>query len=519
MPVDFASSGCFLKYNCGSLKKPESGHVLAPWVTVTFKEGNGKRITVGNLSSSELDNSAVIKSFDFGFSTGSECKIVIHDTQGSSMHIFVQNMMKELIVSEQSDRLAKVQWGWGKTGCGKNMPANSSKSHFLLINWIETNFIQGKFIHEITLTDTLATAHEGGVEKIFGGDGHKNALTLKKALKEVLMSEPAPIVSSVKFQRLENGKAVESVTDPKTGKTSDAVNFKYFKDGIESRFSGNASNKFEAARNWAGCYLTDREKCVKMFYNTEVDNGEVIFWEIPVYDCNKTMDAKNCIGTYIVNGGKDSSVIEFNPRIKWTYGGYSVVGGNVPTNTIKARNLAHQKAYGVLRCPELRRPEIVGAGQTLSITTPDGAKDSFMHDATTVVQEGQAMSIYQDNIIIMDGGIRADMVIVGDPKFPTQADGVIYGLFISIVFVNPFHLIADEEEPCGEWMANPPCNEFLSNKNWLIERVNHKIQDGTYTTTLGLWLAAPGVDVKLDIQVGDSPTGDIIISEEVKNTA
>ena len=142
-----------------------------------------------------------------------------------------------------------------------------------------------------------------------------------------------------------------------------------------------------------------------------------------------------------------------------------------------------------------------------------------MHDATTVVQEGQAMSIYQDNIIIMDGGIRADMVIVGDPKFPTQADGVIYGLFISIVFVNPFHLIADEEEPCGEWMANPPCNEFLSNKNWLIERVNHKIQDGTYTTTLGLWLAAPGVDVKLDIQVGDSPTGDIIISEEVKNTA
>ena len=69
--ADTSATGCLLQYVCGGkVNKPESGHVLSPWVKVTFRVGAAGTITVGNLSSPSMDNSASIKSFDFGFSSG-----------------------------------------------------------------------------------------------------------------------------------------------------------------------------------------------------------------------------------------------------------------------------------------------------------------------------------------------------------------------------------------------------------------------------------------------------------------
>lgn len=501
--ADLSSSGCLLNYVCDpnqGVKKPESGHVLSPWVRAIFRNGSAGEITVGNQSSPSLDNSATIKSFDFGFSTGGECKIVIHDTQGSSLHNFLQNIMKELTVAEQKSTLMfYIEWGWTKSGCPSPDPSNKSDRHYLLMQSIETNFVQGKFIHEITGTDTMSIATQGGVEKIIGGDVPRSAIPLKEALMKLLKEDPAPTVKSVQFLRI----------NPTTGKPEEA-DFEDSAKGPKHSWKGQSANKLEVARNWARGHRTNKKKIFVMRYNTTVDGGEVIFWESPTVGCNEIATASLCVGTYVVNGGKVSPVIEFNPKIKWLFPTVPTMGGNIPEHAVATAASPQNKAMGVIECPQLSRPQVKGAGQTLSTPTTQAHIDIYGPLSTPVAQRAQAQSLVQDGIWMMDNGIEADMVIVGDPKLPTQKDGVIGGLFVAIAYVNPFHLMSQQSQNCGDWLSKPPCNATLSNKNWQIKRLNHRIADGTYTTTFSLHLPVPGYDLNLREPLGGSPTGDSV---------
>jgi hypothetical protein len=489
--------GCAKDHNCGpnSLKTVENGHVLSPWVKVVFREGDGGLITVGNHSSPSLANSAVIKSFNFGFSTGSECKITIHDTMGSSLGVFLKNMMKEL--KDASDRFIVVEWGWTKAGCPSPPPNSRSKPHYMMLVSLETNFIQGKFIHEITATDTMAASLQGGIEEIYGEDT-KNSLSLKDALKKLLMEDPAPKVKSVKYCRIEpDGKI--NCNDKEVGfKENDP-------EGPKHSWKGNAANKLEVARKWVSSWHTNnKDKVFEMEYNSKVDGGEVIFWERPTIKCDENFSENFCIGTYIVNGGADSPVIEFNPRIKWDFGPASVVGGQMAARTIEDK--PQNKAQGIEECPQLSRKESKGAGNVSSSPTTSQQLDINNDKSTGTQMDAEALHKMLDGIHVMEDGIMADMVIVGDPTFPTQADGVIDGKTVAIAFINPLHLVPDNSI-CGDWLASPPCNEWLSNNNWLVQKVNHRIENGTYTTSLSLRLTTPGFDSPVGSPMGNSPNG------------
>jgi hypothetical protein len=91
---------------------------------------------------------------------------------------------------------------------------------------------------------------------------------------------------------------------------------------------------------------------------------------------------------------------------------------------------------------------------------------------------------------IPSGGITAELRILGDPRQPFCEDGLKRP--VSIVAINPFHIQQNVNAGCGEWLAIPGCNEILSNKQWLVNGINHSIKEGNYTTTLKLFLAAPG---------------------------
>jgi hypothetical protein len=491
--------GCTTQHSCGNLKTVESGHVLSPWVKCIFRGGGGNEITVGNESCPSLDNSAVIKSFNFGISDGGECKITIHDQMGSSLHVFLKNMVKQL--QDQKDWFIIIQWGWTKSGCPNPPPSSTSKRHYLQMRWLETNFVQGKFIHEITAVDTMSLAVEGGIEEIFGEEG-KNGLYLKDALQKLFTEKPHPIVKSVKYCRLNKS----------TGKPECGIGFKEGGTGENAGkgpkfvWKGNAANKLETARSWIGPWVTDQDKTFVLVYETLVDGGEIIFWERPVFDCDEVTSEAFCLGTYIVNGGADSPVIEFNPRIKWGFAGLPANGGNVPVATVEDVASPQNKAQGVKHCIMQSRTNQKGAGQVISITTPDVSRAVDGDKATGVAMDGQAKQIIQDSIFIMDSGIMADMTIVGDPTLPTQMDGVIQGKTIAIAFVNPFHLLPSSGK-CGDWLASPPCNEVLSNKNWLIMKMNHRIEGGTYTTSFTLRCLSPGFDTGLGNPIGGAPDG------------
>jgi hypothetical protein len=97
--------------------------------------------------------------------------------------------------------------------------------------------------------------------------------------------------------------------------------------------------------------------------------------------------------------------------------------------------------------------------------------------------------------------IDAELTIVGNPTYDKYIKMTEFPRACSIVAINPFH-ISSAFAGCGEWLANPGCNEVLSNKNWLVHSINHSIQAGTYHTTMKVSLPAPGLDVESGAPLG-----------------
>ena len=183
-------------------------------------------------------------------------------------------------------------------------------------------------------------------------------------------------------------------------------------------------------------------------------------------------------------------------------------GGQMPDKTVQSTD-KQNKSQGVKKCPEISRDGNRGAGQVISTPPTNAHGDILGPNATPVNAAANSRQLELDAVFVMDDGIMADMTIVGDPTFPTQADGTIMNKTVAIAFINPFHLMPNNSK-CGDWLAKPPCNELLSDKNWQIEKVNHRIEGGTYTTTLSLRLTAPGFDTLISNPVGDSTDGETI---------
>ena len=84
--------------------------------------------------------------------------------------------------------------------------------------------------------------------------------------------------------------------------------------------------------------------------------------------------------------------------------------------------------------------------------------------------------------------VEAEMRIQGNPALDN-----IYDLItktVSIIVINPFHLANGGNGI--DWLIPAPCNDILSNKNWRVKGVSHEVREGTYTTTLKLFLVSPG---------------------------
>ena len=95
-------------------------------------------------------------------------------------------------------------------------------------------------------------------------------------------------------------------------------------------------------------------------------------------------------------------------------------------------------------------------------------------------------------------------MIVGDPQImrPSLA---INAKNVKIVFLNPFYVFSGGS--CGDWLAAPACNEVLSNKAWIVKAIVHRISEGRFTTTLGLWLGSPGIDLDIGQPLGGAGSG------------
>lgn len=485
---------CLAKYGGGcTTKLPEVGTILAPWVKVEF-EGSGSVITVGNDSSPSTDprNVACIKSFEFGHSDGMTVRVVIHDEQGGSFVQFMEHLFKHfatLKFGAPANVRMKFQFGWCKSDChNAEIPSASSREFFALCDSVETNFSEGKIIFELTGKDLCHRMLEGGVAYDVGGEGKNSEISLKDAITQLMTNKCAPCIKSVKFKSIdENSNTIVDLvfegSDP---------------SGPKGKWNTNGQTKLEAVRRWLNSYKTKNGHGTILQYNPEEPGGELIIWEDrkPSTPQSDQFFDRFCIGTYIVNGGQESSVIEFNPRIKWDFSRLTNQGGGLSGQTANALKTPGSTTPGT-PIRTLTSGEDPCAGQNTQSIATDNLINQ--HNKTAVIESQKANAVNVKAMKVLNDNIEADLVIIGDPVICPPSESV-WSKTVTIILVNPYFLTVGSG--CGDFLAKPVCNEILSNKGWFVKSVTHKIDSGKYTTTLGVYLSAPGIDLPADAPLG-----------------
>jgi hypothetical protein len=490
------------------------GAILAPWVRITLTnptmpDKKGGTITVGNESFSP-NHTACIREFEYGKTDGFTARFVIQDEQGGSFIDFVEALFKDYNCNV-SPMFVSAEYGWIYNNCKntdgtlvleegqppEGLTEQNSTKIYMSIQSIETYFSGGKFQYEITGKDTLSISQEGSSDKAFGGEGDEGMHYLE-AVRELLVND-AKRVASVNVYRMgpDSKPILLSDDEEKFHGNSEAEK----KLGPKQKWWANGSDELDVVYRWTGLVeSTDQKKGFKLIFNEHTRDGELQIWEDPKPACNEMVN-KICIKQYVVNSGKDSPVLEFNPNFKWNFGSLASSGGGLSTQSADPSGESG-KAQGREGCETLSKANTPGAGNTRGTT-----ENQNLLDRGETMKDKARLDDHQFKILSYPGNIEADLRIIGDPSLiPMETINRI----VSIIFLNPYHLLSAPNsgtDDCPVWIAVPPYNPVLSNDNWIVQGVTHEIKEGSYTTILKLVLSAPGVDVETGGNFGESQCG------------
>jgi hypothetical protein len=465
------SAGCIADFLCdGGPSLPVDATTLAPYVRLTID--GAVNITVGNESDPENQNTAVIKSFQFGTSNGAGTSIEIFDEQGGDFERCMDKLNK-CITSTNRDYRMHVDFGWINGECdgsGGFKKITTDKFYFIPLS-IEANYTEGKIKFIITGSSLLEPVFESRANKTYP------KMSLKAAIKE-LMQECYPKISSVKYKRVGSDKEWD---------------FKDFPDGPERPWQSENQNKLATAMDWIKPYRTDADKGIRATWNEKVAGGEVIFWEDPEENPNESsIGCLHSLGSYIVNGGACSPVISFTPQAKWVYGALHANSGGVG-GAVTSKTTPNTPKPGMEKATD------ACSGIQNTNTTDNGNRDTL---GARAPEEMNKSAVAHDKANKRLYPMEAELRIQGDPNLAGIEK--TFGTTVSIIVINPFHLSGDG---CGDWLAQPGCNPVYSNKAWWIKGIDHSIKEGSYVTTLKLVLAAPGSDIGPDEVFGGQGSG------------
>ena len=386
----------------------------------------------------------------------------------------------------------KFQFGWTKAGCDIPVPLKSSPPFYAYLKSIETSYMEGKFIAEIEGDSVSIDVMQGACEKIFGADGETESMCLRDAIRELAMHPLiAPSVAQVEFIKLiktKNGVVKKPCGfkdfDPSCGKFG----------GPKKRWECNSLDKLAVIHSWLDDYVTEEDKAWRVAFDPTI-KGErlIIFQDDPICKPKDTY----CIARYIVNGSKYSPVLEFNPKMNWDFAALQSTGGGMSGENAVAiqqdDGKFNNKTTGVVDCIEMSRDAQPGGGQMNQFITPQGMKDRHGRWAAQVAYKAQSKHMKANVAHLYHNDIEGDLVIVGDPSFVNP--WLLVDKTITIWFINPFFINKTGNGKCGEWLAKPIINTTLSSDAWRIQSVSHRIELGSYTTTLKLKLAKGDIGI------------------------
>jgi hypothetical protein len=506
MAEESCLAGCAATYKCGQLQLPgpagQQAESFAPWVWV--KIGSGDPITVGN-ESYPPNNEACIKSFEVGWISKPTVQVEIMDQAGGRMGVLLDALAKCPARGVGDGTEIKFQFGWIINDCQGNKQVIPSLIFKSIITKLEVNYSEGKVKYKI-YGDTADVLLEGMRDnEPIGTDDQK--VNIETAIRTICSRSPQVNVRFKKRQA--DGKFVDT-----------EFNWRgYGKGGPLGAWQSDNSNRMAVITKWMEPFRIDDGTPdgagLAIAWLPYESNTMVVFQDVlkgENSDCpdSPTMGGPDRtdgnIGSFIVNGGKCSPVIEFSPTYDWVSatqnlsagGGTSGPGNTANQNMVDAKIEGKDKDCG----------QLVGLQQQLTITQQSwesyGPKNAWKE-----LMKSQRAHLLAGMVVGTKTEMEADLKILGDPR-PAFC-GMPGGRRVAIIAINPFHIGGDG---CGSWLAEPGCNPIMSNKNWRVTGINHSIQSGSYTTTLKVTLPAQGVNIYRNEPLGGSGSGGPI----VKNT-
>lgn len=494
-------AGCVGSYLCGPLDTVENAESLAPWCWIRFGEGADK-ITVGNQSYKERANTACVKSMEIGWVNTPSFKCEIIDEAGGTLGV-VADALRKCIKEEKSKSkgkgtVAEFQFGWIGAECRGGSRLISSSVFKCLILQFEVNYSEGKIKYTIEggAMDELYNVEKK--DEIKGTDD--TPVDIEKAIESLMSEDPPCTVRYVELQR--------------DGKLKD-VKFEWsmFNKPPKAVWQSDNQNRLSTVMKWLTSFRVKDGKCDKgivPFFNPDKPN-ELLLLKDPQMQPGEggvcaNPDKKEKwgpLGTFIVNGGKCSTVIEFNPTMNiinalstFPVGG-STSGPNKSKNQFvednKCQNADGQgNSAGIQQEGTISQQAFDSYG--VRVANEQHVKSEIVHNKAAGVVDLSSKSV------------EAQLKIIGNPadRFCNFAGCRM----ASVVVINPFHIRGGG---CGDWLARPGCNELFTNRQWMATGINHSISPGSYTTTLQLKLVAPSIQIKPRDPLGGQGGGGIVL--------
>jgi len=489
----------------GQRQNTKDAEIVTPFVEITISDGS--TVQVGNESSQDsgVKNSAVVKSFQIGWSDGAGCVIEIVDESGGDFVKFFTRIAHGIDLDMFT---IKCRWGWidGRCVGGAGSQQSTSAVHTLYLNKIDVDFKAGRVLFKVTGTDIFRYKFEGRNEIVYGESGNiilgteRKPVALKDAIRR-LSTESKPTFN-VQFQPKD-----WDFSDPLSAPSQAATFIGPPRPALQGIHRGDGDDPISVIRNWVGQEKTQNGKPIIFSYDTVPDKTMILYEDPREKDAGCKAYCKirdKFLGAFIVNGGNQSPVISFTPQIRWSWQTLASAGGHAnphgrPTLKNKDSKLAQNK--------EATEGKKSPTGQSGEAMTKPNDEELNKKPEEALDCKNMNMAANRGHQFSHTEPISADLRIQGRPDFDTHTK--MYMSFLNLIVINPFHLrnVAGATNDCAQWLANPECNTTLSNTNWNVLGWSHEISEGAYTTTLKVKLYTPGVDFSIGKNVGQECGG------------
>jgi len=374
----------------------------------------------------------------------------------------------------------QVKWGWACTPCAtakEKMP--KSDCHYFLPTALQINYSNGGFKYILEGEDTAQKTFQTNMDNVYPEVGGK--MKLKDAVIQAWKdSTPSTEVS---FRRRVPGTKTMSIIDEPFVTTHGQP--------VVSNWPCGGINTMSAVVKWKAPYKTDKGYGLKPMFNNETSTPHIMYVESGCKTVNKTI-FDLCERTYIVNGGKHSPVISFNPTIAWTPQVTAEAYGGGAGSTATGASIKRKASQEDNDCIVVGAAKNVGE-RTAIPPTEQVVDNEGPDNAQKATDEGMNAQANANNNFTEP--LNAELIVEGDPEMDRAL--MWFEKYISIVVVNPFHPVVVRQGSKGqiknsEWLANPTCNPILTSKTYRITKINHDMKEGSYTTTISVDDATPG---------------------------